>query len=339
MWRLSGVLLILFSAAFSVAAARAGSVKVAPLSALVSPVQYSAPAEVTNYDHSQLSAQISALVQQVSVDVGDRVEQGQLLVQLDCRDHRLALEQSQSVKAALDARIRLARQQLSRAERLLKQRSASQELRDQRRAELDTLRAERQGSEVQIRAQQITVERCQVKAPFAGVITERMAAEGSLANVSSPLIRLLRTDRAEVKAKLPFLQVAQLQQGHTPRYQADGESYPLQLRAVIPLINSRSRTQEVRLSFAAEQALTGSSGRLIWQGRHPAIPVGMMVKRDGVLGLMLYEAGVSHFRPLPEASEGQAALVDLPEDTLVIIEGQHAVSDGDAVELKDARDL
>jgi len=335
MWRLTGFSLFLLSTL----TAHAGSVKVAPLSALVSPVQYSAPAEVTNYDHSQLSAQISALVEQVSVSVGDRVEQGQLLVQLDCRDHRLALEQAQTVQAALDARIRLARQQLNRAERLLKQRSASQENRDQRRAELDTLRAERQGSEVQIRANQITVERCQIKAPFAGVITERMAAEGSLANIATPLIRLLRTDRAEVKAKLPLSQVALLQQGQSPEYQSADSHYPLQLRAVVPLINSRSRTQEVRLRFVDAQALTGSSGRLVWQGRQPAVPVGMMVKRDGVLGLMLYEEGISRFQPLPQANEGQAALVDLPEDTLVIVEGQHAVSDGDPVELKDARDL
>ncbi|WP_169828906.1 efflux RND transporter periplasmic adaptor subunit [Marinobacterium jannaschii] len=334
MRQLIGLLFLL-----SAVSVQAGAVKVAPLSALVSAVQYSAPAEVTNYDHSQLSAQISALVQQVSVDVGDRVEQGQLLVQLDCRDHRLALQQAQSVRDALDARIRLARQQLSRAERLLKQRSASQEQRDQRRAELDTLLAERRGSEVQISASQIRVERCQIKAPFAGVITERMAAEGSLANIATPLIRLLRTDRAEVKAKLPLSQVALLQQGRSPLYQTADSSYPLQLRAVIPLINSRSRTQEVRLSFADSKALTGSSGRLVWQGKRPAVPVGMMVKRDGVLGLMLYEEGVSRFRPLPQASEGQAALVDLPQDTLVIVEGQHAVSDGDRVELKDARDL
>ncbi|MBY4677520.1 efflux RND transporter periplasmic adaptor subunit [Marinobacterium arenosum] len=314
---------------------QAASVRVAPLYSLVSPVEYSAPARVVADDHSILSAQISGLVEQVMVRVGDQVESGQPLVLLECSDYRLALNQAESSRLSLQAQIRLARAQLARAEKLLKQRNAPEELRDQRQAELDRLLADRQGADLQIDNARLAVQRCSVSAPFAGVVTERPATEGSLANPGTPLIKLLRSDRIELSAELPLAQVGSLQRSPQLNFVNHGHDYPLSLRAVLPLVDSRTRTREVRLRFTDQPALAGSSGRLIWQAAEPRLPVALVVKRDGQLGVMLYQDGKARFQPLPGALEGQAAPVDLPPDSRVIVEGQHAVNDGDAVELKE----
>ena len=124
----------------------ATSVVVKPLSELLTVSSQSAPAQVINDDHTVISARLSANVDKVLVKTGDIVEKGQILVQLECSDYHLATQQSQSALKALQAQIRLARQQLSRAERLLKQKNASLELRDQRRAELASLLAQEQGA-------------------------------------------------------------------------------------------------------------------------------------------------------------------------------------------------
>jgi hypothetical protein len=58
-----------------------------------------------------------------------------------------------------------------------------------------------------------------------------------------------------------------------------------------------------------------------------------MVQRNGELGIFLYEDGNAIFFKLPEASEGNPALVELAPDTTVISQGQYRLQDKQAVTL------
>lgn len=312
--------------------AQAVTVRVAPLESLVESMNFSAPAHVVAEDHSLLSAQISGLIESIGVRVGQRVVAGQALVQLECRDYELALQQARRNFESLEARIRLARQQLERVKTLVRQGNVSVELRDQRESELDQLIAERAGGELTIDKALLSVKRCSVNAPFGGVVTERLAAEGSLASPGTPLLRLLRDHQLEVEADVSVEQVGTLQQASSLTFENRGQRYPLSLRTLVPLVDSRTRTRRVRLGFSGEAALAGSSGRLVWQAPQPRVPASLIVRRGGQLGLMLYDDGRARFNPLPDALEGQAAAVKLAPGTLVIVEGQHAINDGDEVE-------
>ncbi|GGO77733.1 hypothetical protein GCM10011348_07960 [Marinobacterium nitratireducens] len=312
--------------------AGAVTVRVAPLESLVKTVELSAPAQVVAEDHSVLSAQIGGLVESMPVRVGDHVSAGQLLVRLECSDYELALQQARASLDSLDARIVLARQQLERVKTLVKQRNVSVELRDQRQSELEQLTAERAGSVLSVEKAGLAVKRCSVNAPFDGIVTERPGSEGSLASSGTPLLRLLRDEALEVEAQVPMEQAGSLQQAAVLAFENNGRRYSLELRTVLPLVDSRTRTRRIRLGFSGEPALAGSSGRLLWQAPQPRLPAALVVRREGQLGLMLYRDGRAEFRPLPGALEGQAAAVDLAPDTLVIIEGQYAVNDGEPVQ-------
>lgn len=310
----------------------AATVRTAALGTLLQPLRFSAPAEVVQPEHSLLSARINSQVEQVHVRVGDQVEAGALLVSLDCRDHRLQLRQQQAGREGLVAQQTLARQQLQRANKLLKQRNASRELYDQRRAELTRLLAELDASSARLAEAELAVERCDVRAPFAGLITERLASTGSYMAIGSGLVRLLRLDGLEVSAELSTTDVAALQQATMIRLDVDNKSYPLQLRTVLPRVDKRARTRTARLTFSDTPALAGSSGRLHWQDGRQQLAARYRVRHNGSAGLMLWTAGKVRFYPLPEAIEGQPVVVDLPAETLIIVEGQFAVTDGDSVE-------
>ncbi|WP_299181514.1 efflux RND transporter periplasmic adaptor subunit [uncultured Neptuniibacter sp.] len=324
---LIGSLLLVIGSASSAAT----HVVVAPLSSLLNSTSHTAPARVVNDEHAQISARINAEVESVKVRVGDQVSEGQVLATLDCRDHQLAREQADSVLKTLYAQSRLARQQLERAEKLLKQRNASRELRDQRRAELDSLLAQQKGAKAALNMAVLTVERCSTKAPFDGVVTERVVSSGDLVAPGSVLIRLLALSGQEVEAALNQEQVVRLQSASEVAFILQGKRFPLQLRAIIPLVKSKARTQNVRFSFQQQAALSGSSGRIEWFDLKGRLPARYVVSRDGQLGLMRLENGTAVFEPLPEAIEGQAVEVDLPADSLIIVEGQHAVTDQEAV--------
>lgn len=325
----SCMILAILGVSFSAAAAT--SVVVKPLSELLQETSQSAPAHVINENHAMVSARLSAPVEKVLVQVGDTVDAGQNLLRLECTDYELGKAKASSGLKALQAQTRLARQQLSRAERLLKQKNASKELRDQRRAELDSLLAQQEGAKAQLKEAELAVERCSVEAPFAGVVTGRAVSEGDLVAPGVMLLKVLAKDAQEVSADLSAQQVKSLKQSSKISFQFNGQDYFLNLRAIVPFIDNRARTQQVRFSFAENGALTGSSGRLIWRDAEGRLPIRYIVSRDGNLGVMKAAAGKAEFVALTGAIEGQAAVVDLPPETQIIVEGQHAVASGDEI--------
>lgn len=327
--------LIFLLTAFSVQAA---SVRTATVAELAFAVEESAPATVVSYDHSLLSAQIEGRVLEVPVRVGDKVAQGQVLVKLECSDYQLARSQALSALSALDARLVLARQQLQRAEKLVKQRNASEELRDQRRAELRALQAERRSAVAAVDNAKLRVSRCDIPAPFSGTVTERPAMLGSLASIGTPLVKVLSDTPPELSVQISPALLPSLQNAKAPYFLSDQMRYPVKLRVELPLVNTITRTREVRMRFTETPALTGASGRLIWRNRQQQIPSQYAVKREGVMGLMLLRQGRAEFLASPDTLEGQALRVELPADTELIIEGQHAVQDGETVERLESAD-
>jgi len=331
-------LITLFVVVPTYAATDIVTVRTLPLSDLIFQVEQSVPAEVVNDERSVLSAQIQGEVDEILVRVGEAVEKSQPLVQLDCRDKSLIVQQQVARLSALDARLTLARAQLRRVETLLKQRNASEELRDQRRAELLALRADRAAVIAAKARAELEVSYCVVVAPFTGVVTERHISQGSLAVVGSRLISVLSDAGREVTARIASDHLASIRKSTDPFFVLGKQRFPVSLRAVLPEISSATRTQEVRFSFTDTRALTGVSGRLMWTAATQQIPGQYAVKRNGVLGLMLWKAGHAEFLPLPDALEGQALSITLPLDTQVIVEGQHSVQSGEKVERREQAD-
>ncbi len=325
------MLVALVCCAFQVQAAT--QVVTKPLSELVVEVRQSAPAEVVNDNHVWVSSRLNAQIESVQVKVGDQVEAGQPLLEFECHDFDLNQQQASAQLQALQAQGRLARQQLNRAARLLKQKNASIELRDQRRAELDSLQAQQQGAKARLAEADLAIARCTLRGPVAGVVTATKAAPGAFVNQGVQLLRLLAHQTQEVSATLNSEQISDLQQSTEIFYQLGDMQFPVQLRAVVPLVDSRARTQELRLVFMADAALSGSSGRLLWQEAKPRLPIQYVVSRAGQLGVMRVVADKAEFVQLPQAVEGQAVKVGLAADTVIIVEGQHSVSTGDDVTL------
>lgn len=304
-------------------------VKTEALGALLFFPQHSAPAEVLSLNDSQLSAELMARIEAIPVQVGDRVKAGDLLVRLDCRSAQVEQAAAQAALDELQVQLGLADSQLQRALRLRQQRNLSDEELERRQAEQQGLTARRAGVQQQLQQAALQVERCQVLAPFAGVVRERLAQLGELTSPGKTLIRLQQLEPAEVSALLPPGQP--LQEAQQLRYQDDSGSYALALRTELPLLDARTRNREVRLVFVDAVAQPGSSGRLRWQEREPRLPADLLLRREGQLGVMLAVAGRAHFEPLPQAEEGQPVRVVLPADSRLITAGRHSVSEGDAV--------
>ena len=319
-------------------------VRVKPLAEVLQKITYSAPADVVNDQHVPLSTELTGVLEALHVQVGNSVLKGQEIAALECEDYRLSQAQAKQGVSALASQVSLARQQFKRTRTLQKSGSASLELLNQRQTELSALTAQLKGQKIQVQQAQRNTNRCVITAPFDGVVTQVMTAQGAYLPVGTPLVKLLNVKQAEVSARLLPKQVLSLHAGAKAYLKVAADKYPVSVRATIPLINQAARTQEVRLNFTNTAALSGASGELVWQSSLSSIPPEYLVRRNGSLGVMLAENGIAKFIVLANAKEGQTVELDTSAESrlssvsasnvMLIVQGQHVLEEGDKIEIE-----
>lgn len=310
------------------------SVEASTLKAIAIYPQYKAPATVVALNESQLSAEVSAIVESIRVEVGQQVNRNELLVALRKKDFQLAVEREEAELAALAARIEFAQYQLQRAQQLKKQQAVSEELLKQRETDLAVLVSERQSRQVSLQQAKQNLSKCNIRAPYHAVVTEKIASIGELANPGTPLLRIVDAQNREVKAKLQSYQITSLEQAQELFFQDRNNNYPLKLRSVLPVIDPTVRTQEVRLQFLNNKALVGVAGELVWKNQQPHVPPEVLVQREGRLGIFVVTKDKkAKFMALEDAAEGRPTYVDLPLNTLVVTKGRFQLHDGDRVSI------
>lgn len=308
------------------------SVQATTLKQLAVYPQYTAPATVIALNDSELSAEVSAVVESIAVDVGQVVKKGDLLVALARKDFQLLLQREQAELEVLKARIEFARYQVQRAQKLQQQQAVAEELLKQRETDLAVLEGEKQARVIALQQAKHNLSKCKIHAPFDAVISKKLVGIGELANPGTPLLRIVDAQRREVTAKLQSYQIASLRSAGQLYFQDRRGQYPLTLRSVLPVIDPKERTQEVRLLFDSANALAGSAGELVWKNNQVHVPAEMLLQRDGRLGIFIVNSSNRvKFVVLTDAAEGRPAQVDLPLNTLVVTKGRFRLQNGDAV--------
>jgi len=288
--------------------------------------EFSVPATTLSINDSRISAETSGRILEIPVLVGDHVEKGKLLAKLDCRNNQARLQQAQATLKSVTSRNTLASRQIERTLSLRQARNVSEELVDQRESNLDTAKADYQAQQARLEEAELEVERCTIQAPFAGIVMQRLKAEGEWITPGQPVIHLLDSERLEVSAQVPVDQVSSMSSTSSFILSTNQGNFALKLRRVLPVIGKRGRNREVRFLFSSEMALPGSTGRLIWKSSSSHLPADIPVRRGNELGIFLAVQGKARFHPLPNALEGQPSAIDLPADSRIVIEGRHGLS-------------
>ena len=316
-------------------AAENTQVKTMSLAEIASYPVRSAPATVVSLNEATVSAEISARVTNIPVRVGDMVERDGIIVIMNCDDYELGEQQSESAIRVLTIRIDLAQKRLQRTRSLRQQDSISEEALDERTSDLAVMEAEMDSARAVLSKAKINKSRCRITSPFRALVTERISAVGQYAAPGTPLVRLVDIEDIEISAQIPATEISQLKNSQQLYFSYANERYPVQLRTILPVINSETRSQEVRLLFAMEKSITGAAGKLFWSDNRSHIPANILVEREGRLGIFIENEGMAIFQPVIDAQPGHSTPVELPKDTQIIIEGHYSLSDRAAVKVTD----
>jgi RND family efflux transporter MFP subunit len=225
----------------------------------------SSPARVIALNHSVIPAQTSGVVKKLMVNVGDKVVKGEILATLDCNMNTLT-HRSQSAKyEQIYSQLLFNKRELVRGRSLLKQKNIGEAELDRLNNTVEDSRALLQAQKAAVDSALLNVERCNIKAPYNGVVTKRIANLGEMIDFGKPLVELIEDTRLEVSAKIASSDELSFHQAKVYTLDVAGSLYNVTLRAFLPVIENNASSREARFLFMDEQAIAGNTGRLRWK--------------------------------------------------------------------------
>jgi RND family efflux transporter MFP subunit len=293
-----------------------------------------APATAVSINDTQLSAEITGTLLEITPQIGDKVLKGDLLAKLDCTDHTLAVEQFLATYRSAKSDEKLTFDNLERAKKLFKAKAGSEETLSIREAEYEKASAIANGHYGSLQSARNNVSKCEILAPFNAVVLERYASIGEYAMPGKLLFRLLDQEQIEVSANIQEQDIDQLSQSDEITFVSGNKHYPLALRTILPILDSRLKSFPVRLDFLSEKSSPGETGRIHWRARMAHIPAQFLVFRNQEPGIFTVSEGRANFVPLPGALPGHPAPVNIPEETPIVVEGRFFLNHGDPVSLR-----
>jgi membrane fusion protein, multidrug efflux system len=140
-----------------------------------------------------LRARVSGYITEVHFRDGASVKQGDLLFTIYQRPFRLAVESAQADLERAKAQIILDVAEYERAQQLVKTAATPVSVLDQRKAALDTARAQQMSAEAALETAQLNLEWSEVRAPIDGRVSDRRVDPGNLVSGGQADATLLTT--------------------------------------------------------------------------------------------------------------------------------------------------
>lgn len=216
-----------------------------------------------------IQPQVEGFLTRIHTRAGARVNPGALLMEIDAGRQRAAVASLESVRAARQADVALARQQSDRAKALLEVGAISQAEAEQADAGLKTAQAQLAAVEAQIREQRVELGYHRVTAPAAGLVGDIPVRVGDRVTRSTVLTTIDAAEGLELNVNVPVQQASGLRVGLPVRV-IDDSGQPLadlQIAFVAGSVDETTQTVLVKAPipnagrFRADQFVRA---RIVW---------------------------------------------------------------------------
>ena len=273
-------------------------------------------------------ARTAGPIVELNVEEGMYVREGQVLARIDADEIRAQLE---IARVALEeARLALDRARVSFENELI-----SQETYDQAKSRHDTAKAQIYGNEIQL-------SYTEIKAPFDGLIIERVIKSQEFVNNGSRLFRISDFTPLLCPIQVPEKDLGRLRLGQ-PAYLAveafPGERFAASVLRISPIVDSATGTVKVTLSVNGRSKLRPGMFASVYleTAQHDnavVVPKEAMVLESIGDTVYVVAGDVAERREVEtgfEESESVEILSGLEEGEKVIVVGQEALSQGTPV--------
>ena len=239
---------------------------------------------VMSLNDARIAAEIEGVLTWIA-NVGDAVDAGDVIARIEPRLMQVALKRAQANVARLEADLRYREQQLRRAEELAASNNASATLLDESTAQRDQASHQLADARAQLERARGDLDRTEIRAAFAGHVTDRLASVGEYVDVGENILRLVDTHRMEVALPAPIALTAFIRPGLEVAVRNGAVERLHPVRAVVPVGDAVSRMVEIRLSTGDGDWLVGTPVQVSLPSDSPvttvAVPRDALVERGG----------------------------------------------------------
>jgi RND family efflux transporter MFP subunit len=342
-------------------------VQVVPVTTSDWPSTYEATGTIRARTTATISAKVMGYVQQVNVQAGDSVRDGQVLITIDARDMETNVRRAEAAKAevlstipemdhglaAAKANLDLAQttfqrmnvlrekksisnQEFDEATARLKAAQANYEMARARRTQIDSKLAQ---ADQEVRAASIMKEYATIAAPFSGIVTARSVEPGNLAAPGAPLLTIEREGGYRLEAAVD----ESVKVGQNVDVTLDGIEGTVSARIseIVPSVDTASRSYTVKIDLPAmPQLRSGMFGRASF--RHGsravlAIPARALIEHGQLQSLFVADGSVARTRLVTTARRGNdrlEVLSGLSAGESIIVPAPEGLRDGARIEVR-----
>ncbi len=270
--------------------------------------------ELLPNEQVELKAPVSGNVMAILFNEGEKVNQGDPLIQIDDRTMKAR-------KHGLEARLISARNELHRKKNLLKIEGASQEEVDQAEALVEDLNA-------QIEELNVKINLARVDAPFSGKLGMRNFSPGAFLSTGELITQLAQIDPIKVHFSIPAKYADQIHTGQlvTISSSGSGDTSNAEIYAIDPVIDPSNRSLQIR-------ALLNNSDHNFIAGDYANIKINIEQGQNALL--VPAEAVIpelnTHVVYKVENSRAVRQQIDIGTRTSSMVQALSGVSIGDTV--------
>lgn len=281
-------------------------------------------------EHASIAPRVSGQIVAMPVDLGSLVHKGDLLVKISAGEISAQLLQAQ-------ARVEQARRNLAREERLQKQNASTRET-------VKSLQEQARIAEAAHEEVKTMLEYATITAPFAGIVSRKIASVGDLASPGVALLELENDKVLQVVAQVPEKLILKIHKGDVlpVSVPAAGVTLSGEVAELAPAADPSSRTASVKIDITATAAdlrpgqfarvtLTGSGENSLAISEKAVLSFGQMERvflvEDNIARLRLVRTGARY--------DGQVEiLAGLTPGDRVVVNGADKLQDGQPLEVK-----
>lgn len=159
--------------------------------------------EVTAKQTTNISTRMMGYVTKIYVKPGDKVASGQLLVSISNDDILAKKAQVQAMITEAEAAAKNAQRDYERFKTLRNQNSVSDKELENVALQNTSMNAKVQMARQQMNEVNAMLSYTNIRAPFSGVVTQKMVDEGSMANPGMPILTIEQNGELQVIASIP----------------------------------------------------------------------------------------------------------------------------------------
>ena len=283
------------------------------------------------------------MVSRVTVDAGDWVKKGQVLVSIDRSVQNQQIESARAQIGVSRADLQLAQANLDRALKLVERGFISRADIDRLTATRDSAHARLHVAQAQVRELQARTARLNVYAPSSGLVLERRVEPGQVVGgASGALFMIARQGEMEMQAQVGETELAQLATGVTAEVTPVGteQTFNGQIWQISPTINDQDRQgiARIALPYAAGLRPGGFASAVIKSGTltAPMLPESAVLSDDkGSYVFIIGEDNKVQRREIktgPITENGVAIIEGLQGTEQVVLRSGGFLTEGESVQ-------